>query len=349
MKKRIDSLLRICNIPIREKWEEYVGEGKYSLYQYWKVLGLIDAGTLERINLFKDDLRPTIEMINYFKTLDFHFKPSCYINKEVADVGSGFGFITFFLLLSGAKKVYSIGDPVRIGFIKKLYEAAISENLIDEGLISFKPEFIKTSDTTLDSNIADGSLGLVLLNDTLEHITPRIFPSLVKSSYNNLCRGGKFISRQQNTDSKSMLARLRKVWEEVEKNCLIDQRVTLINESVGDISTENTLKLALSTRGLDSIDFYEAIKTYKQKGQFPSHDTNIPPIDILTDVPEEGDTGIERICTEFKKCGFSKVKVYPDLMSSRRSRYFQPLAKQLPGLFLGSGIFDDTTVFNMTK
>lgn len=267
----------------------------------------------------------------------------------VADVGSGFGFITFWLILSGAKKVYTIGDPSRIGFIKKLYEKAVSRQIIDNGKISFKAEFIKVGNISLADNIKNDTLSLVLLNDTLEHITPRIFPWLVKAVYNNLKPGGYFISRQQNTDSPSVLKRLQPFWKESERNIFFNQRLELINKRIKDINENDAQKLAKHTRGLDSIDFSDALNKYKSKKVLPNHDLNIPPIDIEIDVVQEGNTSIKIITSEFRKNNFKVIHVYPDMLNSRRSKYLQPLAKILPKIFLKWHIFDGSTVFWIRK
>ena len=330
---RLEQLINIFSIPLRDNWENWTSPEGYTLYKYWKVLGLLNAQQYQQ--LFEEcQLQSNAVMRRYFEGLDSHFKPAYYKGEAVADVGSGFGFITMWLLLSGAEKVYSIGDPDRIGFIQQLYEQAVAEGLLPAGKLSLKPAFIKVGDQTLFEEIPPASLSLVLLNDTLEHITPRIFPSLVAASYHDLRPSGRFISRQQNTDSPKMLKRLQQVWESSEQQEFIPQRVRIIQNKLPNISQETTLTLAQKTRGLDQLDFYAALEQFDQEGTYPSHNLNVAPIDVEIDVPHEGDTGIPRICNTFKKQGFSKVKVYPDWSSSRKLAWLQGLSKGFPQPFM---------------
>ncbi|HTB06796.1 MAG TPA: class I SAM-dependent methyltransferase [Bacteroidia bacterium] len=346
--RKLNKLLDIYNIPLQENWEEWIAPDKYTVYKYWLNNGLINKDEFNAIYPSKK-VQLNNAIAAFFKTIDYHYKPNYYINGSVADVGSGFGYITFWLILSGAKHVITIGDPVRIGFIQKLYDRAIELNLIDAGKISFKPEFIKVGDTTLSKDIAKGSLSLVLLCDTLEHITPRIFTSLVKSVYNDLKPGGFFISWAQNSDSPSMLEKLKVIWEKTEKNTYINQRLKIIQYRIPNISEVDANNLAVNTRGLDSVDFYGAIKNYEEGKVIPHFNPNLPAIDVEYDIPEEGDTSIERICSEFRKNNFTMIKVYPEMRNSRRSRYFQPLAKFIPKPFLKLHIFDESTVFFISK
>lgn len=346
--KKLTTLLEILSIPLHEKWEQFSEKENYTIYKYWKTLGLLTEEEFNQVFSSKK-LVTNPRINNFFKSLDYHFDQKYYLNQHVADVGSGFGFITFWLILNGAKAVYSIGDPMRISFIERLYKSAVEKNLIKDNKLHLKPSFVQVGDTTLFDGLANNSLGMILLNDTLEHITPRIFPSLVKAASNNLKPGGVFISKQQNTDSPSMLNKLRAVWEQGEKEHLIQQRFDAIVKEIPTINKPDAEALAVKTRGLDRIDFYNAVREFASSGIYPEHDLDVPPIDIDIDVPHEGDTSIERICSEFRSNGFSKVKVYPDMLSSKRSKYFQPLAKSFPKFFISNHIFDDTSVFVMTK
>lgn len=345
---RLEKLVQIFSIPLRDNWEEWATAGAYTLYQYWKVLGLLTPKEYQEV-FDQRKLTSNVVMERYFQGLDSHFKPAFYQGGTVADVGSGFGFISFWLLLSGAEHVYSIGDPDRIGFIDRLYKQAVAENLLPANKLSLKPAFVKVGDKTLFEAIPDASLSLVLLNDTLEHITPRIFPSLVEASYNNLRPNGRFISRQQNTDSPTMLRRLQEVWESSERQEFTPQRIRVIKETLPQLSEEENLKLALQTRGLDRVDFYLALEKFEKEGIYPSHDLNVPPIDVVIDVPHEGDTGIPRICGAFQQKGFRSVKVYPDWSTSRKTAPLQVLSRILPQPFMKWHLGDQTSVFSMIK
>ena len=341
-------LTQILNIPLEEKWPLWTGRENYTLYRYWRNLGILSEEEIEGIHSHNGRLKPTNLLIQFFNRIDSHFPPKYYNLGKVADVGSGFGFITFWLILNGAKNVHTIGDSHRIAFIQKLYEQAVIKNFIDAEKIIFHPEFVKVGDLSLGKGIEQGSLSLVLLNDTLEHITPRIFPWLVRASYNNLKDGGYFISRQQNTDSPAMVRKLTSLWEEQEKEYIL-QRRAIIQNRIPNILDSDLDKLAKNTRGMDSVEFNDAIESYQSQNIFPPFKPELPPIDVEIDVPFEGDTSIKRITTEFKKNNFRKVFVYPDLLASRRSKYFQGLAKAQPKLFLRGHIFDQTTVFKIQK
>lgn len=345
---RLQQLLKIFSIPLRDQWDSWASPESYTLYKYWKVLGLLNSQELQQV--FEHRTLPYNKVMErYFQGLDSHFKPAYYKGERVADVGSGFGFITFWLLLSGAEKVYSIGDPDRIGFIQRLYDAAIKEQLLPEGKLVLKPAFVKVGDTTLCDAIPPASLSLVLLNDTLEHITERICPSLVEASYNDLRPQGRFISRQQNTDSPKMLARLQQVWEMSEQQEFLPQRLRIINKKIPTIVEKEALELAQKTRGLDKIDFYAALEQFQSKGTYPQHDLNTAPIDVEIDVPHEGDTSIKRICNLFNNQGFSNIKVYPDWSSSRKLSWLQGLSKAIPQPFMQQHWADQTSVFLMQK
>jgi hypothetical protein len=348
LNKRYQTLIDIFNIPLMYKWSEWSNPDQYTVYKYWHSLGLLNQTELDRI-FTENCLKPTSQLKKFFIDLDYHFRPKFYHRGAVADVGSGFGFITFWLLLSGAEKVFSIGDEKRINFIEQLYQKAVELKLLEAGKLSVSPKFVKDGDISLAENIQDGSLSLVLLNDTLEHITPRIFPSLVKASYNNLANGGYFISRQQNTDSKKVFNNLISYWKNSEEQIFINQRLEIINKSISGIDADEAFKLAKHTRGMDSTDFYQSIKDYKTDKTIPGYNEVSPPIDIITDVPDEGDTGIARIISEFKKNNFTDVSVYPDFLASRKSAPFQIIAKKIPNIFLKNDIFATSTVFIARK
>ena len=118
----LNNLIQILNIPLEEKWPGVQGKEAYTIYRYWNNLDLIDNSTLEAIQLGRRKLTINPIIKTFFKNINFHFPKSIYSNENVADVGSGFGFITFWLILNGANKVHTIGDSSRIGFIEKLYQ-----------------------------------------------------------------------------------------------------------------------------------------------------------------------------------------------------------------------------------
>ena len=131
--KKLDSLIRLMNIPIEEKWENMFGKGAYNHYTYWRNMGLISADTEVDINENYVPLRSSPKIIRYFKNVDYYFPPELYGNEVVVDVGSGFGHITLWMILSGASKVISIGDPQRIEHILKWYRSGVKNNILPAG------------------------------------------------------------------------------------------------------------------------------------------------------------------------------------------------------------------------
>jgi len=347
-KQRINILLKIFSIPLEEQWEFYSDKEAYTVYKYWSAMGLINQNEYNQLFIDKQ-LVPNIIIARFLEFFDYHFKPKYYKNGEVADIGSGFGYITFWLILSGAKKVHTIGDAKRIAFIEKLYKKAINKGLLPEKAIAFKPEFIKVNDTTLSDTISPNSLSLVLLNDTLEHITPRILPHLAKSANNDLKQGGLLISRQQNTDSKSKMEFLIPYWNKQEEQLHIKQRLKLITDKITGIDRDDAQKLAENTRGLDRVDFFQAIENFKTSSVFPKKNTKLPPIFIEIDVPDEGDTNIKRVSDTLLNNGFSKVKAYADLPHTRRLSPIRIFDKVFPKIFLDNDKWNQASVFLAQK
>ena len=345
---KLETLCAIYSLPLKLGWSADVDPSRDTAYKYWRRLELLNSDQYDAV-MASRRVEPNAILISFFRSMDEHFRPDSYQGATVCDVGSGYGFMTFWVLLSGAGMVYTVGDPTRIRFIERLYAAAIKEGLVEPDRMRFRPEFIKTGDSTLHPEIPRGTLDLVLLTDTLEHITPRILPSLASAAYNDLRMGGRFISKQQNTDSSGMRATLRVVWEQIEKEQTLQQRLDIILKEVPTISPRDAERLALRTRGLDRLDFYSSIERFARDATMPEHDTIIAPVDVELDVPCEGDTSISRVTAVFKKAGFTEIHAYPDLMSSRRSRFAQPIARVIPAIFLNTGLFDQTSVFVMRK
>ncbi len=345
---RLEKLCAIYSLPLEQGWQDVNEPSGPSPYRYWLQLELLSKVQFEGV--FRDGkVSPNPILHSFFRSMNAHFPLDIVHGRSICDVGSGYGFMTFWSILSGAAMVYSIGDPVRIGFVERLYQAAIDAGLVPPGRMRFRPNFVATGDTTLHPDIESGTLDLVLMTDTLEHITPRILPSLARAAHNDLREGGLFISRQQNTDSPGTARRLIPVWEMIEREVTFDQRLGIIKDAIPGITDMDARTLAKHTRGLDKPDFHGAVDRYRQDGTLPDHDLKVAPVDVLLDVPAEGDTGMVRIKAVFKNAGFKWTAVYPDLMSSRRSRFLQPLAYKLPGLFFGTHLFDASSVFVMRK
>ena len=356
-KSKIKNLLEIYNIPIQEKWDKMFGNGIYSPYKYWANTRLIDNEKLNRINSSYELVESNKTITRFFKNFDYYYGPKYYQNGSVADIGSGFGFITFWLLLSGADEVYTTGDRNRITFIERLYNKAKDRGLLNNGKIIFNSEFIKVGDTTLDPNVKNNTLSAVFLYNTLEHITPRIYPSLVKSTYNNLKTGGVFISKQQNTDSSKKMKKLMQYWDKVEQTRHIPKRKKFIRNELKNINESDLDILAQKTRGLDSLDLKKAIANFRENRTFPDNDPNLPSICINSDVADEGDTSISRIIGGLKEHDFNSVKVYPAIRATNQSSLakksivnsLQKLMNIFPYFFLKKNIYDKTTIFVAIK
>ncbi|MFN3917741.1 MAG: class I SAM-dependent methyltransferase [Flavobacteriales bacterium] len=347
--EKILILLEVLNIPIEQKWFEHIYPESYSVYRYLKNIGLIDENTLGKLESFNGKLETNNRIRSFFKGVDTYWPVNIYKDGAVIDLGSGFGYFTFWLLISGAKKVVSIGDSERIAFIKKLYASAVEKKLLPKDSILFKPDFIKPGDTNLFEEIGENEIDLILLNDTLEHITPRILPYLLKSSYFNLKKGGKFISKQQNSSSAKMYAKLAMHWDEIELSHYISQRKKLIEQAIPNIDVTNLGKLAINTRGLDKYDFKDAVENYKKNKKIPKLSKDSPAVDVVYDIPSEGNTDIPFILGSLKTAGFKKAYVYPALMHSRKLCFLQKVAKTIPSLFFKTTFMDETSVFVATK
>lgn len=348
VKEKVQKLCEIYSLPFVLGWKKDTRTDSYTAYHYWKALELLNEDQVEEI--FRDGVvRPNQLLIRFFRSMQALFPPAQYRGGEVADVGSGFGFMTFWAVLNDAAKVHTIGDPERIGFIRRLYDAAVERNMLPSGRLAYRPEFVGVGDTTLSRTIKPGTLSLVLLTDTLEHITPRRLPSLALSAYNDLRPGGIFKSKQQNTDSLSMRMKLFSVWEHWERSTGLAQRAAICRAKCPGTDDRAVEEFATRTRGLDQVDFHNALERFVQDGTVPDHRPDLPPNDVETDVPVEGDTGIARVLAEFGKAGFKKRAAYPYLLYSRRYVFFQPLARWVPSLFFKTGTWDATSVFLMKK
>lgn len=346
-KEKIETITEIINIPVVEKWDEC--KESNNIYYYLFSLNLIDKNKLNAICNHGDKLIIDHVIKNYFQSLDYYFTPTIYRKGNVADIGSGYGFISLWVLISGAANVYSIGDPIRSGFIKKLYQAALKKGLIpsDKKIIPLS-RFVREGDQVLHPDIPMDTIDLCLLNDTLEHITPRIRPFLFKSCYNNLKSGGYLISKAQNTDNPKLLEILKAFWEREEIQQEMPRRRKLIREEIKVIGEQELEALARNTNGMDQKDFYNTVLNFKEKGIVPDKKAYLPPINVENDVMSEGYTNKKEICQLLQEKGF-KTFVYPAMLDSRRSRYFQPLARIFPFLFFKLHLFDRTTVFIAIK
>jgi SAM-dependent methyltransferase len=331
---------------LQEGWAEL--ESEDNVYTYWHRLEILPTSSLEAIRSGASPMAPNPVMERYFKTVDEVWRPAWYQGAPVVDVGSGFGHLTFWLLLSGAGRVHTIGDPTRVAFVMRLAEAGAERGLIPEGAVSPRPEFVVVDDTTLHSAIRPGSVALILLNDTLEHINPKIRPSLFRAAHADLRTGGRIVCRQHNTSSPEVMKRVRALWERAEASEFIPQRAALITAAAPDLSPAVVDTMARGTRGCDAEDLATFVASYRKSGMLPSTSSDAAAVNPETGEPFEGFTGIPEVLREMRDAGL-RARAYPEMSSSRRSRWLQGLARRIPAPFFWGHLFDRVSVFQASK
>jgi Methyltransferase domain len=340
--ERLDRLLRIMNLPARLGWID-PGSPRH-VYDYWYGIGLLDQSKSRAVASGSAPLLPTRIIERFFRGIDYHWNPSLYAGETAIDLGSGYGHLTFWLLLSGAAHVVATGDPDRVDFITRLAGAACREGLLDTDRLTPYPHFVQAGDRTLCSEIRPGSVSLILLNDTLEHIHPRIVPSLFRSAFADLKAGGRIVARQHNTSSPETLRRAQELWEQMDREQFLQLREELLRTLRPSLAEREIDQLAAATRGQDREDIEETLIGFESTGTLPTPTESAPAIHPLIGEPCEGDTSIPRIIDEMKKAGF-RCRAYPGMTHSRRSLWLQSLAKLWPWPFLTLHIFDEVSVF----
>jgi 2-polyprenyl-3-methyl-5-hydroxy-6-metoxy-1,4-benzoquinol methylase len=347
-KDKIDQFLEILNLPIVLGWDEYVINRDNNWYMYFHSLNLITKIDLESVYNERKPIQRNRMIESFLQDTDYHFTGDVK-GKSIADVGAGWGHISFWMLVNGAKKVYPIGDSYRSEFIQKLFTEIKSRNLIhEEAELLAAGRWISEGDEVIDPAIPIDSLDYCLFNDVFEHIPFYRLPSVVGCCYNNLKKGGKLISKTHNTNNPNTLREIKEYWSEIEEIKEIPSRSKIITEEFGIEEEDIVFELAKSTRGLVRSQFNIAINKYKEEKLMPDYDTEAPSYDIIHDEAHEGPTDLNRTLSIMHKVGF-KATAYPAIYNRRKTRSFQGLAKALPGLFFGLHIFDQTVCFVGTK
>jgi hypothetical protein len=339
--QKLERLLRILNLPVRLKFGEIKRET--NVYDYWFGLGLLSREQRDGIATGERPLESSSIIWRFFRDVDYFWSPTLYRGHQVADVGSGYGYISFWLILSGAKRVLSIGDPERVEFIKKLYAAAVDADLLPHDSLISRGRLIEEGETSLLEGMGS-SLALVLMNETLEHVNPRVRPWLFRACFNNLVDRGQIISLQHNSDCPRTLRRLLRLWQDLEAKETLNQRMRWFRLRLPDADESTVLALGKATRGGDEASLERSLSEFLEGGAMPTGGSRLPPINISTGEVCEGLTTIRVVLEELRLAGF-EPRVYPAMRHSRRSRYLQPLAKFVPMPFLKLHIFDENAVF----
>jgi hypothetical protein len=342
---KLARLVTIINLQLDLAWEEYLRDDNRNIFYYLHTLGLVSREKLEAIYSGRARLCPNRPMRAFCRHLDYHFSPGYYGGEPVIDVGAGWGTITLWLLLSGARVVYATGDTVRTPFVRRLYEEARERGLLPEGAeVVPVPRFVRPGQTRFGPEIPDGQAALVLFHDVFEHIIPRALPSALAASYAALRAGGRLVSTCHNSDAPGFVARARRHWEAQERQHLLPQRLRRIRDLLPELNASRAEELARRTRGLDSVDFLAAVARYRQTRAMPDAKPDLAPIDIEKDIMEEGYISPPLVCRQMKDAGF-ETSAYPAMMTSRRSRCFQPIARAFPSLFWRLHLFDGSVAF----
>jgi len=347
-KSKIEQLIKIINLPLELGMDEYLNNEKNNWFYYFHNLNLISKEELESIYNREKAFEYNKYLYNFWKSIDYLFCQDIE-GEVIADVGAGWGHVSFWMLLNGVKKVYSIGDPFRSKFIKELFLEAKKRKLLPEDSeLEVIGEWVEEGHTILANCIDKEELDRCVFIDVFEHIPFHRMPSLIQSCAYNLKQGGKIISTTHNTNSPRVLNEVMEYWDNVEENKEIIARSVVLRE-VHKVEDEKTISLlARNTRGLVRKEFDEAIEIYKKEGILPVYNSKAPTYDVYTDEAHEGPTDYNFISSIMRKKGF-KTSVYPTTYGSRKTRWLQPIAKIIPLLFLSMHILDDDICFYGVK
>lgn len=337
------NLLSVYNIPLEENWQEYLGRNHYNYYRYFQDLKIApafqDSYSTVRFTLQNKGMTIFINKISSF------FEVSQMKNKQIADVGCGWGFISFLFLLNGASRVYAIGFPYQIKFIQRLYEAARKRNLIPHGseLIPLtKP--IEEGDETLGNNLRS-ELDYVIFHDVFEHIHDDIFEYALKATFNSLRNGGKIISATHNTDNPLVLERTRTYWNRLESEYISDYRKKLILKHFPEIKPADCEAFLRGTQGMTMKSFNTAVTAYQEKKILPAASELKPAVDLEYDYICENYISPGKIIQQLKNAGFINCFCYPQLRHSRRFMLLWPFEKLLSGMMMQVNALSQSVVF----
>jgi 2-polyprenyl-3-methyl-5-hydroxy-6-metoxy-1,4-benzoquinol methylase len=342
---KLDQFVQLLNIPIKLNWENYFKDENNNCYSYLKSLNLISSQELSDIYKQKRVLNRNLNIDVYIKDLNYHFNNGVK-DKRIADIGAGWGFLTFWLLLNGAKHLYVTGDEFRCDFILKIHEEGKKQGIFQkESKVTAICRWINYGDEVLDKLVELESIDLFVFNDVFEHIPFYKLPSVFQVCYNHLKKGGQIISKTHNTKNPNTLRAVIEYWSEIEEKKEIADRVAIIKKEYLNIEDEHVIQiLAKHTRGMVRKEFIEALKKYIENGEIPKYNPIGTSYDILFDEAHEGPTDFDTVIGMMRKVGFQS-KVFPAMYNRRRSRPFQRIAEVVPSVFFSLNIFDEAICF----
>ena len=346
--KRVEKFISIYNIPIEENWSEYLQNNYKNYYEYMIANGFTKYDTQDiPVNNYVL-LEENNGIKQYLKRFDrYYLSPKKSVIK-IADVGCGWGFLSFWLLLSGAKEINAIGFQYQIDFLNKLKEKIKEKNLF-ENIDRLKPvakPLIHNLKTIGD--LPSNYLNLVIYNEVFEHIPDDLLEDAIKASYNTLSPGGKLISITHNTDNPQVFASIQKYWDRVDSDLFLPHRKKLIKDQIPEITEEELMRLATATRGLLSQAFNKAVSDYKINKKIPKLNKLLPAVDLNYDYICENFISPKEIIKKMQKTGF-KSSVYCELGTSRKYFLFRPLVRMFKKTFLSINKFSHGIVFEGYK
>jgi 2-polyprenyl-3-methyl-5-hydroxy-6-metoxy-1,4-benzoquinol methylase len=344
---KIDLFIEIINLPIHLGWSECFEDRSNNWYKYLHSLELISNAELNSVYEEKKPIQRNKCIEVFLRDCNYHFNRGVE-GKVIADIGAGWGHLSFWMLLNGAKKVYPVGDSYRSDFIQRLFKELMYKKLLPETAnLEAIGRWINKGDTKIAEQIASEELDFCIFNDVFEHIPFYRLPSVLLSCYNNLKKGGMLISKTHNTNNPNTYREAVDIWNETEAVKEITSRKKILELEHG-VNDQNAYLLAKNTRGMVRSEFDQAVQAYKTKGIIPDYDPQGTSYDIIYDEAHEGPTDYNKTVSIMRKVGF-KSKVYPALYNRRKTRSFQGIAKAVPSLFLNLHIFDETVCFEGVK
>ncbi|MEP7169083.1 MAG: class I SAM-dependent methyltransferase [Bacteroidota bacterium] len=342
--EKLKILIDVFNIPLQEKWEKYLKDDYYNFFFYFDGLEVIEKNnfTYGKPETYKIEYNKFIQ--KYFFKNEYYFETGDLTGKKIVDVGCGWGILTIWYALSGAKEIYAIGFAYQIEFINRLIKRAKERKILDDSInIKAIAQPLEKNITKI-GNLEFRSVECVYYNDVFEHLPDNIFMDALIASYNILKKGGKLISLTHNTNNPFVLKRAKDWWTKVENESFISYRANIIKEKVSDISGENLEKMAASTRGLLTGDFYKAIYDFQTTGDIPEPQKLMPAVNLTIDYICENYISPPDVVNMMSDSGF-KAHCYAALMHSRRLAIFQPLATIFKSLFMNINAFSQNVVF----
>lgn len=346
--ERCEMLAKIYSIPIEEKWEKYLQDDHFNYVKYMLGLEIIDKQDQDLNTTSNVKIRNNRLFQNYFRKNHSYFEVDSIRNKDVVDVGCGFGFLSFYYALSGARMVHAIGFPYQIEFLSKLFKRAHEKKLLPENaMIDLIPIPLDETSSTI-GGLPKESVDFVFFSDVFEHLPDSILKNAIKGSFNVLRKNGKLISITHNTDNKAVLERMKHYWQGLEEATFEKYREGEILKQIPQIPAPALTELVKATRGMLVKEFEAAILQYKSTGTIPVRQKLMPAVDLTYDYICENYISPEYVNRIIHDAGF-KSSYYPQLRHSRRFSLFWPFTRLFPSILMKSEALSQAVVFVGTK